>query len=533
MTRRVGQMTRRASATAAVALLAVVMAAASGFASRGLEAANSTSELRIFAPAPLSLDPAIQGDSSSSAVTAQLFESLTAFDSTLTLRPALARAWDVLDGGRRVVFHLRTGAAFSDGTPLTAGDVVRSWLRVIDPTHPSPLANLLDDVDGAEAYRLKAGGDPASVGLHADGLDLTVNLVRPAADFPSVVSSPTFGIVPAAVVSDPSAVQPGRFVGSGGYILGARTKTELTLTANARYWAGPPAIATVHLVTDIGGQSPVSVFEAGDLDYAPIGGFDASWIRYDRTLGPQLRSVPTLSVQYLGFDTSRPPFDDVRVRRAFGAAVDWQRIVNLGGAGIEIAATSMIPPGIEGRSSTNFLPLHDPAAARSLIAEAGYPGGKGFPTINFVSDGAPFAAAIRADLKRELGISVGEETLPSADFFRRLATEPPPIWALGWIADYPGPNDFLGILLRTGATNDYGRWSSPEFDSAITKAGASTDQAAIAAAFDQAQALVQRDVPVVPLAYSTEWALSRQGLLGAGGNGLGFIRLAGLAWSGK
>jgi ABC-type oligopeptide transport system substrate-binding subunit len=132
-----------------------------------------------------------------------------------------------------------------------------------------------------------------------------------------------------------------------------------------------------------------------------------------------------------------------------------------------------------------------------------------------------------------LGISVGEETLPSADFFRRLATEPPPIWALGWIADYPGPNDFLGILLRTGATNDYGRWSSPEFDSAINKAGASTDQAAIAAAFDQAQALVQRDVPVVPLAYSTEWALSRQGLLGAGGNGLGFIRLAGLAWSGK
>ena len=106
--------------------------------------------------------------------------------------------------------------------------------------------------------------------------------------------------------------------------------TVLTLHANEHYWAGRPAIGTIELVGDLGGRSEVEVFEAGDLDYAPISSFDATWIAYDQTLGPQLREVPSMSVEYYGFDTTRPPFDDVRVRRAFGMAVDWRRIAALG-----------------------------------------------------------------------------------------------------------------------------------------------------------------------------------------------------------
>ena len=105
------------------------------------------------------------------------------------------------------------------------------------------------------------------------------------------------------------------------------------------------------------------------------------------------------------------------------------------------------------------------------------------------------------------------------------------MWSLGWVADYPGRNDFLGVLLRTGSSNDYGKWSSPEFDAAIDEAVAASDPAAASAAFDRAETIVRDQVPVVPVSYGSGAALSRTGLLGAGQNGLGIIRMAGLEWS--
>ena len=135
-----------------------------------------------------------------------------------------------------------------------------------------------------------------------------------------------------------------------------------------------------------------------------------------------------------------------------------------------------------------------------------------------------------ADLQRELGITLTYETM-GPGYFDRLGTAPPAMWSLGWVADYPGRNDFLGILLGTGSSNDYGHYTSADFDAAIAAAGAATDEAGAAAAYDRAETIVQRDVPVVPLTYGTGWALSRTGLLGAGQNGLGILRMAGLAWS--
>jgi oligopeptide transport system substrate-binding protein len=107
------------------------------------------------------------------------------------------------------------------------------------------------------------------------------------------------------------------------------------------------------------------------------------------------------------------------------------------------------------------------------------------------------------------------------------------MWLLGWVADYPSPNDFLGVLLHSASVNNVGRWRSPAFDAAIAEARAASDAAGASAAFERAQEIVQNDVPVIPLAYADGWALSRTGLLGAGQNGLGILRMAGLAWSGS
>ena len=223
------------------------------------------------------------------------------------------------------------------------------------------------------------------------------------------------------------------------------------------------------------------------------------------------------------------PFNDVRVRHEFALAVDWQRLVTLSGEDRAIPATSMVPPGIPGRSSGDFAPHADPAAARASLAAAGFPGGSGFPTITYSSSGLVTDAGMLRQLHDVLRVNVAYESQDS--LLTRLAEDPPAMWSLGWIADYPGQNDFLGILLGSGATNNYGRWSSPEFEAAINDAGAASDTSASEAAFDRAQAIVQRDVPVIPVSYGPSFALSRSGLLGAGQNGLGFVRMAGLAWA--
>ena len=497
--------------------------------STGAAPGGNTSEVRILGAKPPTLDPAAQSDVTGAAVAAQLFESLTAFDPSLTLRPALARSWEVRDGGQTVIFRLRTGLTFSDGTPLGGADVVRSWLRVIDPVRPSPLASLMTEVVGADDYRVGRSRDPSTVGLSADGSTVTVRLRSPAADFPAIVAAGPFAVVPPAIAD--GALAAGRFVGSGGYVLASEAASELTLRANPRYWAGRPAIETVRIVSDLGGRSPVTAFEDGTLDYTDIGLFDAAWIRYDVTLGPQLRQVPSLSVEYLGFDTSGPPFDDVRLRQAVAAAVDWRRIIELAGPGDQVLATGMVPPGIPGRSTTDFRPAFELDRAGALLAEAGFPGGRGFPGITFGTGGTSYGEAIRAALQSALGIPIAYETFVGDDFYSRLTSDPPALWTLGWVADYPGPNDFLGVLLRSDSANNVGRWRSAEFDAAIAQAGAATSATAAREAFELAQSIVRRDVPVVPLAYGDGWALARTGLHGAGENGLGMLRFAGLAWS--
>jgi ABC-type oligopeptide transport system substrate-binding subunit len=367
------------------------------------------------------------------------------------------------------------------------------------------------------------------VGLRANGLDVAVDLERPGADFPAIVSAPIFGVVPPAAWRDGrETFGPGDPV-SGPYTLTSVDDAAIVLERNERYWAGPPAIPTVRLVLDIGGRSPVAAFESGDLDYTSVPGIDGPWIPYDATLGPQLRETSSLDLTYLGFDTTQEPFDDVRVRQAVGAAVDWQRVVTLAGGGGVEAATSMVPPGIPGGGDRSWLPVHDPDRARDLLVQAGYPGGEGLPTIEFGVGGAGASDAIAGELEQELGMHV--EKVVYEAHLDRIDTAPPHLWLTGWIADYVGPNDFLGVLLESDSSNNYGGWSSPAFDRAIADALATRDPNTAVAAYERALAEVQKDVPVIPLFHSTNWALAREGLLGASDNGLGILRTGGMAWA--
>src|SRR5215218_4320687 len=244
----------------AVAMLAQLWPDA-GIEPAAVAAADDPETVTIVAGAPASIDPAKHGDLGSASYVSQLFESLTAVDPTLTVRPALAESWSVEDEGRRVVFTLRPGLTFSDGSSLTAPDVVRSWQRLFLPGEPSPLASLIADVEGARALLSGEATDVDTLGVRAEGdLTVVVDLERGGSDLPAIVSGAPFAIVPASAGDDEILPTPGTFVGSGGYLVKEVTDDAFVLEANPSYWAGEPAIKTVRLLTNLGGNSPVDAF---------------------------------------------------------------------------------------------------------------------------------------------------------------------------------------------------------------------------------------------------------------------------------
>ncbi|HUS21283.1 MAG TPA: ABC transporter substrate-binding protein [Aeromicrobium sp.] len=427
-----------------------------------------------------------------------------------------------------MTFHLRPGIRYSDGSAIVAQDVVDSWLRLIDPAAPSPLASLLDDVAGATDYR-RGAAEASGVGLRADGDNVVVDLRRAATYFISVTASPSLAVVPPSMHGRLTNGPPADIVVSGAYVPSVTDVEYIRLTGNPNYWAGLPAMDVVDLVIDYGNKTSIAAFDDNTVDYTGISSFDASWIAYDRDLGSQLRLTQDFNVSYYGFDTTVPPFDRAEVRLAFAKAVDWGRIVRLSD---QTPATSMVPLGVPGRDLSEHRPTHDPGAARDLLSQAGYPNGENFPRVLLATYGVGFEGTVAAELEANLGVQVDVEVLDFSDYINREhGPGSPGIWTLSWSADYPHPQDFLGLLLETGSSSNDGQWSNAEYDALLAEAAATANLDEQAQIYAQAQEILEVEAPVVPLAYGESWALSREGLLGASENGVGIVRIAGLAWA--
>jgi ABC-type transport system substrate-binding protein len=497
------------------------------------------SDVVLVAGPAASWDPAAISDSASAQMLSQVFEGLTVLDAASEVRPALAETWSVTDGGRRIEFLLRDGLTFSDGSLIDAEDVRRSWLRVLDPERPSPLASLLDDVAGAADFT-RGTGSAEDVGIRADGRRLIVELEHPTAFFPAVAAVPTLAVVPEDIdtlARGPTVDTP--FQASGAYVPLQETPSEVLLEANDAYWAGPPPTRRITVLTDLGERSEVDVFEDGAADWTRITTDDAAWIRYDAELGPQLRFGEEMVVEFLGFDTTSPPFDDAAVRRAVAMAVDWRRLYDggtlsdgdtlpdaSGQAGAPL--TSIVPPGITGRGEGDYLPPHDPDAARAALAAAGYPEGEGVPPVTLATYGVGPASAVAHELERELGIDVTVEQWSFDDHGMILAEETPSMWTMAWSADFPHAHDFLGLLLRSDSTANVGRWSDPDYDALIEAAAATSDAVEQERLYAEAQTILRDEVPLIPLGYGSSWALSRDGLAGSDISGVGLVRYADL-----
>lgn len=484
--------------------------------------------LRYLAGPPGTLDPAFIADAADVQLLLQLYSGLTRLDERGEPYPSLASGWEISADGLTYEFAIRDDLAFSDGTPLVAGDVRRSWMRLLDPATGATAPDVLSVIAGATA-RVDGDAQEDEVGIRApDDGTLVVELRHPASYFLEITATPSTFVVPPGADATSGWQTPNAFVGSGPYVVEAAEAGDLVLRANSRYVAGPPPIDEIRWLSGVDTDTSTA-FGAEVVDLAQVPGWDATWIAYDADLGPQLHAAEPLTVSYFGFDTTQPPFDDARVRRAFSLALDRERLVPLAEGASSAAAGSIVPPAIW---PDGFEPdlRGDPERARELLDEAGYNDRADLGTIVVNGSGLGVEPAV-AVWRDELGVEIDVETMNFGDFLSLLDARPPQIFTISWIADYPSPHALYGLLLEPGAASNYGDWNDDEFAALLEQAAQAADDD-VGAAYSAVEAHVAEEAPVIPWAYGETWWLVAGGLRGLGNLTVGLLDFGRVSWDG-
>jgi ABC-type transport system substrate-binding protein len=506
----------------------VVLAVALTSSLPGETAHAAKDVLRYLGGDVKTLDPAFIGDASDVQLLLQLYAGLTRLDENGEAYPSLAASWTVSDGGRTYTFTLRSGLRFSDGTPLTSADVRRSWLRLLDPATHSTAPDVLSVVEGAPE-RL-SGGPEAGVGIQAPNPQtLVVHLRHPAGYFPAITATPATFVVPPAADASRDWQQVEDFVGSGPYVAQSLDDQRLVMVANPDYVAGPPPIHEIDWLVTVESDA-VAAYADRTADLAGVPSFDASWMAYDPDFGPALHQGASLSVQYIGFDTTRPPFDDVRVRQAFALVLDRQRLVPLSEGNGGSAASSIVPPALWPTGLPDDFAF-DADAARQLLDEAGFADRSRLGEITVGDEGLGMGPAV-AVWRKELGARISIESRGFDDFLRALETEPTNIFSIDWIADYPSPYALYSLLLLPNAASNYGHWQDDHFVDLLQAASSARSDQEQAAAYADVDAYVDDQVPVIPWSYPASWWLVRPGLRGLGNLTTGILDFGRVSWDG-
>jgi oligopeptide transport system substrate-binding protein len=276
---------------------------------------------------------------------------------------------------------------------------------------------------------------------------------------------------------------------------------------------------------------PMNLYETGEIDVAGVAS-----IYIDRVTDPagpffdELRNTPELSFSWLGFNVTKPPFDDVNVRKAFTQALDKDKIISLTFRDLVQRAEGILPPGIPGYNPDLAGLEYNVAAARELISQSRYGGVANLPPITITTGGyggfiSPVLEAAVTQWRENLGVEVTVRVLDPDYFVYNLKEEKDEMFDMGWIADYPHPEDFLGVLFRTGAENNFGEYSNPALDTLIDQAGVEADAAASLELYRQAEQMLVDDAAILPLWFGEDYILVKPYVQGYELNPLGFAWL--------
>jgi oligopeptide transport system substrate-binding protein len=464
---------------------------------------------------PRDYDPATQHSSGDKLV----FSGLVSFNTALSLVPELAESWDISADGTVYTFHLRTNARFHDGRAVAAQDVIYSWERAANPAIQSDtvLTYLGDIIGVAEMHNGKADHISGLNALDDHTLQVTIDSTKPYFLFKLTM--------PVAFVLDQKNIESGSEWyrtpnGTGPYKLTRWDSFKLMVyDANQDFYLGEPSIPQI--VVELYSGIAIRLYESGEIDMAGVYSSDVA-----RVLDPadplhaDLYSGVSLCTDYVVFDVSQPPFDDVKVRQAFTMAFDRQKYIDVVNNGVGILAKGPYPPALPGYSlDLQSLP-YDPVQARQLLAESKYGSPQGLPPIIYtdigIGNSAGASVAAMAQMwQQNLGVTITVENLEPDKYYDLLYSgQHGQLFSSGWCADYPDPENFSDVLFHTGAQQNIGNYRNPALDAILDQARLEQDVTKRIQLYQQAEELIVQDAPALFMMHGVSYELVRQNVKG-------------------
>lgn len=462
--------------------------------------------LRInIANEPPSLDWHVSTDSTSFDVVSNLMIGLTQYKSDLSCAPACAKSWEISADGKHYVFHLRDDVKWSDGKPLKARDFEYAWQRMLNPATGAPYAFFLYDIENAYEYNTGAIKDFSKVGVKAtDDHTLEVKLKKAASYFINLTAiCPSYPQRQDVIEKYGNRwTEAGKMVTNGPFLLKDwMHEYKIELSANPSFFEGKTKIDTLKMFMIPEQATAFALYENDQLDFIDNRSFPTPDVFNNRN-SPEYRNVPLLRNNYIGFNVTKKPFDDRKVRLAVSMSIDrniFPKILRRQ----EKPSYTWIPPGLLGYADDSG-PKFDPVRARKLLAEAGYPNGKGFPAISVLypsrEDARLVMEAIQDQLKQNLNIHVDLMNQEWKVYLQTLRRDAPPMFRSSWGADYPDPETFANIFTSHNGNNDTS-FKNPIYDRLVAQAAGEPDKKKRAELYSQADRLLCSDQAAIACTY--------------------------------
>lgn len=502
-----------------------------GFSQRGREGGQSGTFTYPINTNPTTFDPHVVQDGDTIDLLQNVYEGLVTWNEQNEVAPALAESWSVSDDGLTYTFKIKKGVKFHNGREVTAEDFKWSIERCCQSTFTSPTAGAyLNDIAGVEEKLAGKASEVAGVKV-VDSHTLALTLKQKT---PYFLGKLTYLVsVPLPKESTPldkELTQVSEMVGTGPYKVASTLRDqETTLEAFADYHGGAPKLTKIIRPVVKDNTTVLAKFRNGEIQLARLQRTDIAGVEKDPALKGQLKLMDRPSIWYIGLNQKAyPPFKDRRVRRAFAMAIDRMTIVNERMGGVNQAAKGILPPGVMGhREEAAFIDFN-PVEAKKLLAEAGFPEGKGLPPLEMYfreqfPDIRLVAEAAAGMLQENLGVDVKLRSLEWRNYLEKFNKEELPFYHMRWAADFLDPQNFLSNMLATwGPENKLG-YNNAEFDKLCREADSTMEWDKRKPLYEKAEDIALQDAPWIPIYFQRDAELHSPRLSGMRGSVFGHL----------
>jgi oligopeptide transport system substrate-binding protein len=458
---------------------------------------------------PETLDPHKTATTVEHRILLNLFEGLVVQDPKGNVAPGVAEKWAISNDGLTYTFNLRANAKWSNGDPVTASDFVYSLRRIEDPKINSQYAEVLYPIQNAQEVNT-GKADLSALGVKAlDAKILEITLRAPTPYFLQLLTHQTGLPVNEKAVTASGAewVRPGKMVSNGPYVLqDVKPAAHIRIVKNANYWdAGKVTIDTVVFDPSEDRSTVLKRYRAGELDIIDDLPTDQlTWLR--QNMPKELHIAPYAGVYYYSFNTTKPPFNDVRVRQALAMAVNREVLVERISLAGEFPAYGFVPDGTANYMSqkVSWAKMNQAtreAEAVKLMTEAGYGPRKPlkFQLAYNTSENHKKIAVALAAMWKKLGVDVELVNIELKVHYANLRQANFQMGRAGWIADYNDAQSFLFLSQTSTRQHNYSRFSNSDFDKLMDQASVTSDVEKRAQILQQAEAILLKELPVLPL----------------------------------